>query len=378
MQGFIRKWPTLFATPRIMVLALLILLVTAPSSAADDEASVEFEGKDDRVVEIRVTSGRVFVTGTDGNTVLVRARVSNADHPVAVAEEPTSDDPRATGLRKITHSATGLETWADGNVVTVATQSFGEAVELFVSVPRDARVDIGSHFADSVSVVGIHAPVYISSNGSVHLSGINGNVEVSTAGWVYLSDLSGSVVVNSQFGGIEGSLREVDPDRPISLSATGPIDIALPEGAKATLHMKTSFGEVFTDFDMKVTPRKKGAYEVYAPIHPVPVVSKVVVPDEAVPAPSAPSKSDEKDQPAPSARSDYDRAVRAHARAVRNHKRVEESMKRVQERIERITESAPYVTPSGSPAVIGNINGGGAQIRLTSMSGNIYIRRIAK
>ena len=43
----------------------------------------------------------------------MRARVSDTDRPVAVAEELTSDDPRATGLRKITHSATGLETWAD-------------------------------------------------------------------------------------------------------------------------------------------------------------------------------------------------------------------------------------------------------------------------
>ena len=36
---------------------------------------------------------------------------------------------------------------------------------------------------------------------------------------------------------------------------------------------------------------------------------------------------------------------------------------------------APYIVPTLSPGLIGEINGGGVEIRLTSMSGSIYVRR---
>jgi len=341
-----------FAVPAmlsLLILVMFVLSIPTPGWAVDDEAWAVFDGKKDRVVEIRMTSGQIFVTGYDGDTVHVSARLKNP--PEDVAEVAETDDPRAAGLRKITHNATGLETWGDGNVVTIATSSFGEPIDLYVRMPRNASVDIGSHFADSISVQNIQSAVHVRSNGSVRLADIRGEMEIDTHGWIYLADVTGSVVANSQFGGIEGTLNKVDETHLISLSATGPIDVALPRKTKATLHLKTSFGEVFTDFDMKVQKRADG-FDVAADV-PTPVR---VVP----PAP-----------PASKAKGSYDEAARAYMLT----RRELEKNKKGQQLVEIELKSLPLLAPSISPGLIGDINGGGPEIRLTSMSGNIYVRR---
>ena len=342
--------PGVFSVPAmlsLLVLVMFALSIPAPGWAADDEAWAVFDGKKDRVVEIRLTSGQVFVTGYDGDTVHVRARLKNL--PEDAVEVAENDDPRAAGLRKITHSATGLETWGDGNVVTVATSSFGEPIDLYVQVPRNASVDIGSHFADSISVQSIQSAVRVRSNGSVRLADVRGEMEIETHGWIYLKNVTGSVVANSQFGGIEGTLNRVEENHPISLSATGPIDLALPRKTKATLYLKTSFGEVFTDFDMKVQKRTDGvdvALDVPAPFAVLPPL-----------------------RPVPKTKDSYDEAVRAYILAERELEKSEKGRKVL------VRETLPMLAPSISPGLIGDINGGGPEIRLTSMSGNIYVRR---
>ena len=42
---------------------------------------------------------------------------------------------------------------------------------------------------------------------------------------------------------------------------------------------------------------------------------------------------------------------------------------------EDVVLGVPFVAPMLSPGLIGDINGGGVEIRLTSMSGSIYVRR---
>jgi hypothetical protein len=366
--------------------ASLALLFTAAgsatSSAADDEAWAVFDGKKDRVVEIRPSSGRVVVTGTNSDTVYVRARridVQEAD------EEPEADDPRAAGLRKITHGATGLETWGDGNVVTVATRNFGGSVELYVRVPRNATLEISAHFADSVFVRNMKAPVNIGTNGSVRLENVDGEIEVETGGWIYLTDVAGSVVCNSGFGGIEGNVKRVRADQPVSLSAIGPIDVTIPRDSKATLYMKTSFGEVYTDFDMKIQRGKdwpddaEGRIPLVTmlPPRPLKVPRPVVVVEPKPEKPDKPEESEEAEKESKS-REEYDATVKAYLRVQREQWRAQREITATNRALERAYVDVaviPFLAPTLSPGMIGEINGGGVDIRLTSMSGSIYVRR---
>jgi hypothetical protein len=388
----------------------------------DDEAWAVFDGKKDRTVEIRTTSNRVFVTGTNSDTVYVRARRTDLEE---ADEEPESDDPRAAGLRKITHRATGLEVWGEGNVVTVATRSYEGSFELYIRMPRDAALDIEAHFADSVFVRNIKASVDIGTNGSARLENVDGEIEVETSNWIYLTDVAGSVVCNTGFGGIEGTVKRLDDDRPISLSALGPIDVAIPSNSKATLYLKTSFGEVYTDFDVELQRREDwsddtGASIPFVTVLPprMPKMAAPVVVVEPRPVkvtapkpdkPDKPDKRDKADKPDKADKSDeaekaeqeerlrneYDEAVRAYLRAHREELRVDREKLRQQVREHRKEYSgqmfanremqrvlredlvgvAPYIVPTLTPGLIGEINGGGVEIRLTSMSGSIYVRR---
>jgi hypothetical protein len=379
----------------------VVLLLAATSLAVDDEAWAVFEGKKDRVVEIRATSGLVVVTGTNSDTVHVRARRTDLKE----AEETVdSDDPRAAGLRKITHSATGLEVWGDGNVVMVATRDFGASVDLYVRMPRTAALEISGHFADSILVRNITAPVDVRTNGSAQLENVDGEIEVETAGWIYLTDVAGSVVCNSGFGGIEGTVKRLSADRPVSLSAMGPIDVAIPRNSKATLYMKTSFGEVYTDFDVELQRNKDWPDDTdisipfvtmlppKAPKMPKPIV--VVEPRPVKPPkpdkPGEAKKSEEAEKAEKETRSmeEYDAAVRAYLYAHREQLRAQRDELREQVREQRAdhdkllplkrgiaVDVVPFVSPTLSPGLIGEINGGGVEIRLTSMTGSIYVRR---
>lgn len=318
----------------VLVFATFVLCVlTVRPAAAVDEAWAVFETKDNRIVEIRVMSGRVFVTGTKSDTVRVRAR--NLESGATFAEATKEPDPRAEGLRKLTHGETGLEMWTDRNVISTNTRSFGGSVEMRVQVPHGAAVEINSHFADSVSVRDIQSNVTIRSNGGVHVANVTGDIEVSaTGGWIYLDNVSGGVVANSQFGGIEGRFGALDPDKPVSLSASGPIDVALLPKSKATLHMKTSWGEILTDFDdMKIQPRTANRLEAEDRAR---VIIREKLEDFAPPPPSS------------------EKAVEAYERAVL---------------------ADPAIAPSMRSTLVAEINGGGPEIRLTTMSGNIYVRK---
>jgi hypothetical protein len=220
-------------------------------------------------------------------------------------------------------------------------------------------------------------------------------------------------------------VKRLDDDRPISLSALGPIDVAIPSNSKATLYLKTSFGEVYTDFDVELQRREDwsddtGASIPFVTVLPprMPKMAAPVVVVEPRPVkvtapkpdkPDKPDKRDKADKPDKADKSDeaekaeqeerlrneYDEAVRAYLRAHREELRVDREKLRQQVREHRKEYSgqmfanremqrvlredlvgvAPYIVPTLTPGLIGEINGGGVEIRLTSMSGSIYVRR---
>jgi DUF4097 and DUF4098 domain-containing protein YvlB len=98
---------------------------------------------------------------------------------------------------------------------------------------------------------------------------VNGEIEVENMnGEVKLANVGGTVVANSTNGSITAVLNKVNPDKPLSFATFhGDIDITLPADIKATLKIKSTQGEVFSDFDIALksvpvkpeeTSRKEG------------------------------------------------------------------------------------------------------------------------
>ena len=66
------------------------------------------------------------------------------------------------------------------------------------------------------------------------------------------------MVADSSDGEIKVVFSKITPGKPMSLSAMdGDIDITLPPDAKASLKMKTDDGQIYTDFDVQLTPSQE-------------------------------------------------------------------------------------------------------------------------
>ncbi|MBP2831316.1 hypothetical protein J8281_03870 [Aquimarina sp. U1-2] len=99
----------------------------------------------------------------------------------------------------------------------------------------------------------INITVEKSNLGSLNISGFSSEIEATTnVGHIKLKDVTGPIVAKTATGEINVVFTKVSQNSPISLvSATGAIDVSLPSNTAANLELKTSMGEIYTDFEIK-------------------------------------------------------------------------------------------------------------------------------
>ncbi len=118
----------------------------------------------------------------------------------------------------------------------------------------------------------IHGPkmvVYVSESVAVHaecktvgdlnISGFKSEIEVKVvAGKIDISDVTGPVIAKASAGDITVDFGKVNQSSPISIySSAGDVDIKLPESTPANLDLRSTMGEIYTDFDLKFPNEKK-------------------------------------------------------------------------------------------------------------------------
>ncbi|AXT57071.1 DUF4097 family beta strand repeat protein [Aquimarina sp. MMG015] len=91
-----------------------------------------------------------------------------------------------------------------------------------------------------------------SNLGDIKLIGFSSEIEASTnIGEITLKDITGPVVARTATGEINVVFEKVSQKSPISLiSAAGSIDVSLPSNTATNLELKTTMGEIFTDFEL--------------------------------------------------------------------------------------------------------------------------------
>lgn len=329
-----------------MIIAATLLLASVAHS--EDSGWFVFEEGDNRVVEITLVSGRIFVYGVDSDTVRVTTTpMSVAEGKVDVAANQPAD-PRASGMRRLTYQQTGLAVRNVNNVMSIATGITAGELEMHIYAPREVALHIESSFADSIVVDGMTGRVTVrGGNKAILISNSSAEIEVDSGNaWIYLQNISGSVVANTTFGSIEASFASLDPEKPVLLSAIGHIDITLPPEEDASLFMKSTWGEVYSDFDdLNLMPKELEEEVVMA--------SGTVEAD--VPAPLAPSGG----------------RVQSSADEFKDEDSSDEKKKASPGKLR-----APAAAPRADNSFIrGKIGKGGAEIRLVTASGNIYVRR---
>ena len=215
---------------------ILMVLVGMLAFAQDnpvDRATVPFSNPSQPgYVKASVHNGGITVKGYDGKEVIVEARVREK-----ILTEDKKMSERAKGMRLIQIATTGLTIEEENNVMEVSVQSLKRTVDLTIQVPYSTSLNLNSF-----------------NNGDIIVEKVNGETEVNNHnGALKLTDVSGSTVAHTFNGDVLVSFSKVDSEKPMSFSNwNGDIDVTFPPDIKANVKMKSTQGNIYSDYEISI------------------------------------------------------------------------------------------------------------------------------
>ena len=295
-------------------------------------------------LKVILQRGDVSIDATDGGNVTVRS------------DRAPIQRVRKDGLRVLTESA-GFDLREKDNVITLdaGDQMSGGGSDFNIVVPRNTNVVVTNSFG-----------------GDIRCRGVSGDIDIkSLRGEVCLDGISGSAVVDTMNGGIDANVQELPPGKALSFtSMNGEVTVRVPPTAKANVRLRTQNGSILTDFDAKtlVTSvenvggfRSHGGHEVFTP--EVRQAFREAARAGAIAAQQAAA------------------AVREAAEAAREGVEQELNDPKGSKGVAippvppiPVLAAIPSVT--GGKLVTGTLNGGGPEISVTTMNGDVTLRQL--
>lgn len=327
----------------LLVAPTLCALLTVAHAADPETASIKFSNPDQPgTLKVTVTNGDLDIRGADTTEVSVRTEL-----------EPEGQAQRPDGLRVLTSSSSYSLTEKD-NVITLSygVGSWpGSGGDFDITVPRNTNVIISSAFG-----------------GDIQIGEVSGDLEVkSLNGEVTLRQVSGGALVETMNGEIKADVVALKENKPLSFtSMNGEVALRLAADAKANVRLRTHNGAILTDFDesqlitktasLKRTDGSGSSHEMGGDVsHEVRETVR-----EAV-------------------KMGMD-AAREAARGAR------EAMREAHGRSGNADEGEPHDIPvppmpplppmTGGKIVTGTLNGGGPEIRISTMNGDVTLRKM--
>ena len=178
--------------------------------------------------------GEVEITGYDGKEIIF-----------STEKEEDEDSERAEGLRALSatglvdNTGVGLSIVESGDAIDVNPMSKRSGPEYKIMVPANVKVfyEHSTAYGDDVIIKEITSEIEVSTN---HSS-------------LILENVTGPMTLNSIHGDIDVIFSQLNQTSPSSIiSVHGLIDVALPANTKANLKIGTSWGEIYTDMDIKM------------------------------------------------------------------------------------------------------------------------------
>ncbi|MFZ2053621.1 MAG: DUF4097 family beta strand repeat-containing protein [Candidatus Aminicenantales bacterium] len=246
----------------IIVLFWAVGMADNAQQSQTDHAVVSFTNPaKPGTVEVDISEGSITVRGYEGKDVIIDARwreralskeEQEQEAALAGAEEELDEEElarkkaqadKARGMKMLTVESMGLTIQEEENIIQVDVDEGKRAVDLVIQVPYSTSLRLSCRDDER----------------GVTVERVDGEIEVDTSdGPIVLTNVSGPVVADSSDGEIKVVFGKITPGKPMSLSAMdGDIDITLPLDAKASLKMKTDEGQIFTDFDVQLTPSQQ-------------------------------------------------------------------------------------------------------------------------
>ncbi|HEY3756284.1 MAG TPA: DUF4097 family beta strand repeat-containing protein [Opitutaceae bacterium] len=329
-----------------IVLCLLAISLAAVSFADTPTESNTFAFADPSkpgTVRVTLMHGSVTVHGTDRADVLVRSTVRLASKP------------RPDGLR-VLGSSSGLDVHQHGNTLVIEStgeRSHGEA-SFEIEMPKQTALAVTTY------------------GGHIDCSNIEGDAEVhSMSGAINLDHLSGGATIEASNGHVHAGFSHLRDGHPVSImSLNGEVVLSLPNDAKANLQLRTQNGAILTDYTEQQLVTSNVSSDRVAP--------KVKV--------RVDSNDDDRDQ----ADEDRDRAEEAREKAREIRDSVREATKEAQQALREAAQEArdglaeagidlPPIPPlppmTGGKTVSGVLNGGGIDVQVTTLNGDVTVKK---
>jgi hypothetical protein len=330
---------------QLLRFVLLASLAAAPLARAEDEgstATVKLSAPDKpATLSLDVPWADIRIVGTDGDTVTVESTLN----------QKNSKPARPGALRRLDNEVS-FELTEKDNVVTLSLAGDnpwgGHDAEFKISVPRTIALNLKTDAGGDLAVKGVE--------GDVEINNMNGEV--------LLEGLVGSAVINTMNGEVRVIYAKA-PQKPISItSMNGEVDLRLPADTKANIRMRTHNGSILTDFaedalKTKAEGGKSGGYS-YSYGHEETARAAAIAAADAARIAVQVSR-------------DVAREVqREVARAVKEG--TGEDTPAVAPRAPR-PPRAPMPPITGGKLVTGTLNGGGVDIKVSTMNGEITLRQ---
>lgn len=226
-------------TRRFLVGMGLVALAAAQLRAQDGRQQITMPFRDPsmpRKLLVEGGTGSVTIRAYEGQDAIIE--YTGREIPGTNRGNRSGRNDPPDGMHRIGGSR-GLDITEDSNTVRVNSQGIfgGTARDMVIQVPAQTSVNVKTMFGGNMTIENIA--------GDIEAENFNGQVTITNA--------SGSVVAHSMNGKITVSLNRVPPDKSMSFSTfNGDVDVTLPADTKARFKMRTDFGDIFTDFDVKM------------------------------------------------------------------------------------------------------------------------------
>jgi Putative adhesin len=181
-------------------------------------------------IKVHINSGSITIKGTARKDVLVRYNSEDED------EDNKSQN--KNGLKRVSGGGVDLEASENSNFVTVKSNSWNKEVDLEIEIP--AGMDVQAHTYN---------------NGDLMMSNIQGELALTNYnGEITALNISGSVIATTYNGEIKVTFDKITEGVPMSYHTyNGDVDVSFPSSSKGSFKMKTEQGDIYTDFDMKIS-----------------------------------------------------------------------------------------------------------------------------
>jgi hypothetical protein len=330
----------------------MTLFCLATARAEQNESAIKFsDPSKPGTLKVVVLHGDLRIHGADVNEVLVKSSA----RAVTVA-------PRKDGLRVLT-AAFSFGLSEKENIITLDAMSEGwnsPPVDLDITVPRTTAIILSN-----------------ANGGDITCADVTGDLDIKShnGGEIRLDNIDGGALVETMNGEIRATVRALHEGKPLSfMTQNGEVTLKIPSEVKANVRLRTQNGSILTDFDDKVLVTKTEA---------------VARTPKAKRANTTRRNSTRSTETREEIQTTIHEAAQASIDAAREAaSAVREAAQAAREALQeaRITGDSnavlavppmpPLPPMTGGKIVSGTLNGGGPEIQIATMNGDVTLRKI--